>query len=265
MEGLKEQQQSLGTEPDLDAILKVASYLQALGEAAECVSLLERAMLSFPGAQELVPFARRMQRSLEAQQYRNGVLADLVEANEPPPEASAYYGDVITVHEVPVVREVDLSLEDFMRDYADASRPVIIKNCSLLRSGTPWSFESIKERLGSKVVTPKRFVAESTSWARLESADETTLATFVDRMMERSELMEQRFGSCTASDRSAVTYVHDWQLPAHGCDELLEEIVVPKYFCQDFLQRLPSGSLYRESWPSLFIGPKGSCTGCVAL
>ena len=33
---------------------------------------------------------------------------------------------------------------------------------------------------------------------------------------------------------------------------------IPRYFAQDFLQRTAPGSLYRESWPSLFVGPAGT-------
>eukprot|EP00965_Chrysotila_dentata_P058828 1951885-Pleurochrysis_carterae.AAC.1 len=43
--------------------------------------------------------------------------------------------------------------------------------------------------------------------------------------------------------------------------ELLRELRIPKYFCNDFLQRCAPASLYRESWPSLFIGPRGSACG----
>ncbi|KAL3933988.1 MAG: hypothetical protein SGPRY_000031 [Prymnesium sp.] len=58
-------------------------------------------------------------------------------------------------------------------------------------------------------------------------------------------------------------YLFDWSLPQNA-PELLSGsgedsgFVVPRYFCNDFLQRAPVGSLYRESWPSLFVGPSGS-------
>jgi histone arginine demethylase JMJD6 len=38
----------------------------------------------------------------------------------------------------------------------------------------------------------------------------------------------------------------------------MEDFVVPRYFAADLLQTAPHGSLLREAWPSLFIGPAGS-------
>ena len=63
----------------------------------------------------------------------------------------------------------------------------------------------------------------------------------------------------SAGPSSAPPYLFDWSLPQH-CPGLLDEFVVPSYFCADLLQRTPEGSLLRESWPSLFIGPR--CSRC---
>lgn len=52
-------------------------------------------------------------------------------------------------------------------------------------------------------------------------------------------------------------YLFDWSLPQH-CPSLLDELVVPRHFAGDLLQRATRGTLYREAWPSLFIGPAGS-------
>ena len=38
----------------------------------------------------------------------------------------------------------------------------------------------------------------------------------------------------------------------------LDGAAVPAFFAQDLLQRCPAGTLYRDSWPSLFVGPAGS-------
>lgn len=51
-------------------------------------------------------------------------------------------------------------------------------------------------------------------------------------------------------------YLFDWSIPTHA-PELARELVIPKYFASDFLQRTAPGSLYKDSWPSLFIAPKG--------
>jgi hypothetical protein len=57
----------------------------------------------------------------------------------------------------------------------------------------------------------------------------------------------------TESDRQ---YLFDWSLPIN-CPNLVKELRIPKYFANDYLQRTPSGSLYQDSWPSLFIAPAG--------
>ena len=54
-----------------------------------------------------------------------------------------------------------------------------------------------------------------------------------------------------------LKYLFDWSLPLH-CPELAKQLVIPKYFAADFLQRTRSrDSLYRNSWPSIFIAPAG--------
>lgn len=35
----------------------------------------------------------------------------------------------------------------------------------------------------------------------------------------------------------------------------MEELTIPEYVSDDLLRRTPPGSLYRDSWPSLFIAP----------
>ena len=61
---------------------------------------------------------------------------------------------------------------------------------------------------------------------------------------------------CLFSVLTALRYLFDWSLPLN-CPELVKELQIPKYFASDFLQRTPPGSLYCDSWPSLFIAPVG--------
>eukprot|EP00752_Nemacystus_decipiens_P008342 g7456.t1 len=57
-------------------------------------------------------------------------------------------------------------------------------------------------------------------------------------------------------------YLHDWSLPQNlgaGSSLLADRFQVPKFFAGDMLQRLAGQGLpYTDSWPSLFVGPKGS-------
>ncbi len=55
-------------------------------------------------------------------------------------------------------------------------------------------------------------------------------------------------------------YLFDWSLPL-SCPGLAQELRIPKYFAGDLLQRTPGGTLYHDSWPSLFIAPAGVCSG----
>lgn len=83
-------------------------------------------------------------------------------------------------------------------------------------------------------------VKESTEWAKLEPAGNMKVSEFIDSLQTLKEPL----------------YLFDWSIPTHAPD-LAEELKIPKYFSGDFLQRTAPGSLYRDSWPSLFIAPKG--------
>lgn len=57
-----------------------------------------------------------------------------------------------------------------------------------------------------------------------------------------------------------MKYLFDYSLPLH-CPDLMKELkLLPIYFADNLLQRTPPGTLYHDSWPSLFIAPKGLCS-----
>ena len=109
---------------------------------------------------------------------------------------------------------------------------------------------------GDKTVTLKRPVGDSAEWARLENGRRTTIKDFIDSIE-------------SGKDKE---YLFDWSLPIH-CPKLAEELTIPKFFSGirvgnrvrilgvfyvgDLLQRTAPGSLYRDSWPSLFVAPAG--------
>lgn len=103
-----------------------------------------------------------------------------------------------------------------------------------------WDFQHIKEVIGNKTATLKRTVKESTEWAKLEPAGNMKISEFIDSLQTLQEPL----------------YLFDWSIPTHAPD-LAKELRIPKYFAGDFLQRTAPGSLYRDSWPSLFIAPAG--------
>ena len=53
-----------------------------------------------------------------------------------------------------------------------------------------------------------------------------------------------------------LEYLFDWSLPLN-CPELMKGLRIPEYFTDNILQRTPESTLYRDSWPSLFIAPAG--------
>lgn len=83
-------------------------------------------------------------------------------------------------------------------------------------------------------------VKESTEWAKLETACSMKISDFMDSLQSLQEPL----------------YLFDWSIPTHA-PELAKELVIPKYFAGDFLQRTAPESLYQNSWPSLFIAPAG--------
>ena len=94
--------------------------------------------------------------------------------------------------------------------------------------------------VGDKKAVLKKMVKESTEWAKLESACSMKISNFIDSLGSQEEPL----------------YLFDWSIPTHA-PELAKELVIPKYFAGDFLQRTAPDSLYKDSWPSLFIAPQG--------
>ena len=84
--------------------------------------------------------------------------------------------------------------------------------------------------LGNCQVVPKRLHPESTEWAKLENAPPTTVAEYVDNLLngkknDRKDDLEAR----------QQTYLFDWSLYQH-VPQLAEEITIPKYFSGECLQ-----------------------------
>ena len=164
----------------------------------------------------------------------------------------------------------DLSKQDFQRRYAGAGRPVIITGLvrRMFAKGV-WTRERLRAELGSKTVVPRHRVPQSPDWASLEDAPASTVSSFLDAMgKERgADLGQSCSGESHSQDprtrkaSSAVqSYLFDWNLPDNA-PELCSELSIPAYFADDLLQQLPEGAMYRDAWPSLFVGPRGTRSG----
>ncbi len=153
----------------------------------------------------------------------------------------------------------DLTYDEFMRDYALKSRPVVIKGLAKKLAGDQkmWDANTIVEKCGEHMITPRVFDKTSTKWAGLEDQAPVTVREFMRSLV---------------NEAGSQGYLFDWGLPK-SCTELLANFVVPKYFAGDYLQSFPSTNrdpasgvdqpprLYADSWPSLFVGPTHSGGG----
>ena len=151
----------------------------------------------------------------------------------------------------PIRRVSKLSFERFFKEHAQARVPVIITDGAVPR----WTTNHVVELCGRQQAALKKQTVGSGSWAKLESVDAepgtpNTIAGFVDAIRD---------------GRTNGSYLFDLGIPKY-CPALMTDFVVPKYFSQDFLKRMPpmaGGTMdrYWEQWPALFLGPRGSGSG----
>jgi len=212
-----------------------ASALQLLGKYEEAHSHWKRAVAGDP---------RRLQSAwhIRCEQARLQADAITVRASSQSKPASNLFG-TMTVQRVAAG---SLSREAFIERYANKGKPVIITGllAGCTKDGNLWDMDFVRSKVGHKTVALKRIVRGSPKWAQLEDACSTTFSNFINGIEAKDRALCQ-------------SYCHDWSIPLH-CPELLHGLRVPKYFAGDYLQHAPEGSLYRDTWPSLFIGAKGT-------
>ncbi|ETV89657.1 hypothetical protein, variant, partial [Aphanomyces astaci] len=152
-----------------------------------------------------------------------------------------------TMLPVPVEYPSSLSVDTFMTKYAGAGQPVLIKGGASLVMNASWSLESLVANpvVANTMVDTKRKVADSVRWARLEDGPRQSVGSFIQAMQRDDWSAEPPL------------YIHDVSIPLHF-PELTPQVTIPAYFARDYLQQTPEGTMYRETWPSLFVGPRGS-------
>ena len=112
-------------------------------------------------------------------------------------------------------------------------------------------------------------VPSSVEWAKLEPAGVSTVQEFIESLDTVSDgegfviipgiKYEIFHCSILLTFAADMKYLFDWSLPLH-CPDLMKELQLPIYFADNLLQQTPPGTLYHDSWPSLFIAPKGLCS-----
>lgn len=156
-------------------------------------------------------------------------------------QAQAGLGELPSARQVPRRSAAELSVREFIEDYAKKGLPVIITGINIT-GGAPWTLKFFKDRCNVSVPL-KRRNPKSDDWGRLQDAGRLPLGEFIDSF---------------ASNRTRRKwYLHDWSLP-RNCPQVFgpapfSGFTVPKYFVGDYFQRAAFEG-YQHSWPSLFIG-----------
>ena len=152
----------------------------------------------------------------------------------------------------------NFSYAEYLR-YAKSSTPVIITGLSShvthdnIIPGLPnWNIDRVNRLCNDRLFELKKMDLNSThSWARIKLEKKVVAKQYLDIMA---------FGNITSVSQLHDLYLHDAALKK-ACPKLLKDVVVPKYFAEDLMQRIP-GNLhwqwknYRDYWPSIFIGGK---------
>lgn len=237
---LKDIIKTIGPSSNVHAAL--GSYFEKLGDFDSANHHLEKAVSlnSDPDSEHKWLF-ERVGKQVKVQRDQRSALHSL-------PSLSKLSMPVY--QKVDRVSAEDLTSERFHEEYSCKQRPVIITDLRVTASHL--SLQDIKTHAGDCVVTLKHSVKNSCEWARLENKEKITVSDYIDRI----EGLDDK----NQLDRNtSLGYLFDWSLPIH-CPRLVEKIRIPRYFAGDFLQRTSDGSLYRDSWPSLFVAPAGLCS-----
>lgn len=132
----------------------------------------------------------------------------------------------------------DLSKKEFFNKYVKTQKPVILLDLVKEMTQCPWDLNFVRKTAGKKKVLLKKLVPLSAEWAQLEDSSTSTVEDFIDNV-KRGETKD---------------YLFDWSLPLH-CPELDKTLKLPSFFEDNYLLATAPGSLYRHSWPSLFVAP----------
>ncbi|XP_045214857.2 bifunctional arginine demethylase and lysyl-hydroxylase JMJD6-like [Mercenaria mercenaria] len=215
----------------------LSSYYEKIGNLSLAKMHLESARDKNPQDKELEWRFKRLKRAVHYRQKQEEILSQL-------DYSSASVQSLPATKQVERVPADSLSFKDFFYKYELTSTPVVITGLVDKMTTVPWTLQHISDVAGNCSVTLKKCIKDSVQWARLEDATTMKVKDFISSLH-----------SNLSHDQDKL-YLFDWNIPLH-CQELAAELKIPKYFAGDFLQRTAQGSLYKDSWPSLFIAPAG--------
>ncbi|GAB6022083.1 hypothetical protein CHUAL_006226 [Chamberlinius hualienensis] len=214
----------------------VATAWERLGDYHKARDLLQAAVRLCPEENEYQWLLCKVQRQLYMLESQAAAMERL------PEQSQRVYP---TPGQIERRRARDLSIAEFVAKYCEAGVPVIITDIVETMTRQPWDLNHINQVAGLCRVVLKRLVNLSVEWAKLELAKESTVAEFIQSLKHPGR----------DADHESL-YLFDWSLPIH-CPQLAQEVTIPHYFRDNFLTHTPEGSLYQNSWPSLFIAPAG--------
>ncbi|XP_078662513.1 lysine-specific demethylase 8-like [Branchiostoma floridae x Branchiostoma belcheri] len=227
------------TGPEKAGVLSaLASYYDILGQYQEAVTCLNQSLCLNPSSKHNQWLLAKVKKQLDATNVQTEVNKSLAGKEK----------DSLSFPSPSPVERVSgksLSVDEFFKRYSSTSTPVVIRDVVEEMTLSHWTIEYLRAAIGHKQAPVKGVVPGSAEWAQLETARTMTVSAFIDSLDEHNR---------------QKLYLFDWSLPIH-CPEVSKELTVPKYFHHDFLKKTREGSLYRDSWPSLFIAPAGLSGG----
>ncbi|XP_060556292.1 bifunctional arginine demethylase and lysyl-hydroxylase JMJD6-like, partial [Ruditapes philippinarum] len=213
----------------------LSSYYEKIGNLSLAIMHLESTRDKNPQDKEIEWRLKRIKRAKHYRQQQEEALCRF-------DYSSSSALSLPATKQVERLSADNLSYKDFFYKYALTSTPVVITGLVNEMTTVPWTLEHIADIAGDCSVTLKKFVKDSVQWARLEDATTMKVKEFISSLQD--------------NHKHDNLYLFDWNIPLH-CQQLAAELKIPKYFTGDFLQRTTQGSLYKDSWPSLFIAPQG--------
>lgn len=152
-----------------------------------------------------------------------------------------------------VDRRANLTLREFAEQYAMQRLPVVITDYvgagRMSTTGEVWDEAFWRRRCGERKVYVQR-PAKAATWGGLDGVGSWPL----------NEVFSMLEAAAAAGKPPSELYgVFDAPLKS-WCAEVLHEYVMPQYFANDVMQRVPPETplTYRDSWPSFFLGRNGT-------
>lgn len=215
--------------------LALATTLEMLGKTAEAL-LHANSATACSKSDVFMTGARWLATKLQLQLSMQQAVAN------PPPLATVPcpFAQPLPVERVDAS---NLSQAQFMAYYASTQKPVVITGLKVTKE--PWTLEHIAAHAGDVYFTSRRLVKGSSEWAQLEPGQRWTVSDYIQAIIDGSKEFNE------LSD-----YLFDWGLPL-GCPSLAAQVIVPEYFAANLLVQTPPGTMWHDSWPSLFVAPRG--------